>query len=162
MDAGVKFAFHPHNWTLVDANKDEVKRIMDLTDPKYVFLVADTAHLSLGGVIRSGSSTIGFRASRTFISRMYRQIQSREVRLERPRAKQGRASHGTICISRSARAASTSGFPRRHCGNGYEGWVSLDFDAPKPGEALEVEMGARRKYLVETLHASLRPAALKS
>ena len=32
-DAGVRFAFHPHNWTLIDASYAEVKRIMDLTDP---------------------------------------------------------------------------------------------------------------------------------
>src|SRR5437764_11457081 len=32
MDAGIKLAFHPHCWTLVE-REPELKRVMDLTDP---------------------------------------------------------------------------------------------------------------------------------
>ena len=41
----------------------------------------------------------------------------------------------------------------------YDGWISLDFnyvDMP-PGVTIEQDMAAHRKYLVETLHASLTP-----
>ena len=40
----------------------------------------------------------------------------------------------------------------------YDGWISLDFnyvDMP-PGVSIEQDMAAHRKYLVETLHASLK------
>jgi hypothetical protein len=40
---------------------------------------------------------------------------------------------------------------------GYDQWVSLDFDPPRPGEGTVKEnMDFRTKYIVETLHASLR------
>ena len=39
----------------------------------------------------------------------------------------------------------------------YDGWVTLDFDAPRSGEGtVEQDMNSHRKYLLETLHASLR------
>ena len=39
----------------------------------------------------------------------------------------------------------------------YDGWISLDFnyvDSP-PGVTIEQDMTAHRKYLVETLHATM-------
>ena len=40
----------------------------------------------------------------------------------------------------------------------YDGWISLDFNAVDlpPGVSVEQEMTAHRKYLVETLHATMR------
>ena len=39
----------------------------------------------------------------------------------------------------------------------YDGWISLDFNAADmaPGVTIEQDMAAHRKYLVETLHASM-------
>ena len=39
----------------------------------------------------------------------------------------------------------------------YDGWISLDFNAADmaPGVTVEQDMTAHRKYLVETLHASM-------
>ena len=45
---GVKIAPHPHIWGPVEREK-EVRRMMELTDPKYVWMTADTGHLVLGG-----------------------------------------------------------------------------------------------------------------
>jgi len=45
---GIKVALHPHLWGPVEREK-EVRRVMELTDPKYVWMVADTGHLVLGG-----------------------------------------------------------------------------------------------------------------
>jgi sugar phosphate isomerase/epimerase len=39
----------------------------------------------------------------------------------------------------------------------YDGWVTLDFDAPRPGEGtVEQDMDSHKKYLVETLKVTLR------
>ena len=48
-DAGIKFAFHPHAWTLVE-RQPELDMVMELTDPKLVYLVLDTGHATLGGI----------------------------------------------------------------------------------------------------------------
>ncbi len=49
MDHGIKFAFHPHAWTLVE-RQPELDMMMELTDPKFVYLVLDTGHATLGGI----------------------------------------------------------------------------------------------------------------
>src|SRR5204862_6899145 len=48
-DAGIKFAFHPHAWTLVE-RQPELDMVMEMTDPKLVSLVLDTGHATLGGI----------------------------------------------------------------------------------------------------------------
>ena len=45
---GIKVAPHPHIWGPMEREK-EMRRVMDLTDPKYVWMTADTGHLVLGG-----------------------------------------------------------------------------------------------------------------
>jgi inosose dehydratase len=45
---GIRLAPHPHIWGPMEREK-EVRRVMELTDPKYVWMTADTGHLVLGG-----------------------------------------------------------------------------------------------------------------
>jgi inosose dehydratase len=45
---GIKLAPHPHIWGPLEREKD-MRRTMELTDPKYVWMTADTGHLVLGG-----------------------------------------------------------------------------------------------------------------
>jgi inosose dehydratase len=47
-DLGIKLAPHPHIWGPVE-RPEEIDRIMELTDPAYVWLLPDTAHITLGG-----------------------------------------------------------------------------------------------------------------
>src|SRR6202162_384903 len=45
---GIRLAPHPHIWGPLEREKD-MRRTMELTDPKYVWMTADTGHLVLGG-----------------------------------------------------------------------------------------------------------------
>lgn len=45
---GIRLAPHPHIWGPMEREK-EIRRTLDLTDAKYVWLTADTGHLVLGG-----------------------------------------------------------------------------------------------------------------
>jgi len=45
---GIKLAPHPHIWGPVE-REEEVRRMMEQTDPNYVWMTADTGHLVLGG-----------------------------------------------------------------------------------------------------------------
>jgi sugar phosphate isomerase/epimerase len=45
---GIRLALHPHIWGPLEREKD-MRRCMELTDPKYVWMTADTGHLVLGG-----------------------------------------------------------------------------------------------------------------
>ena len=69
LEHGVKFAFHPHAWTMVE-RKAEVEMILEMTDPKLVFLTLDTCHASVGGMepatfVRDHYSRIAHYTSRT-------------------------------------------------------------------------------------------------
>src|SRR5580700_1602210 len=46
---GVRLATHPHIWGPME-REDEVRKVLSLTDPRYVWLTTDTAHLTLGGM----------------------------------------------------------------------------------------------------------------
>ena len=46
---GIRMAPHPHIWGPMERERD-VRRVMELTDPKYVWLTTDTGHLTLGGM----------------------------------------------------------------------------------------------------------------
>jgi inosose dehydratase len=48
IEMGIRLAPHPHIWGPLEREKD-MRRVMDLTDPKYVWMTADTGHLVLGG-----------------------------------------------------------------------------------------------------------------
>ncbi|MCX7280738.1 MAG: sugar phosphate isomerase/epimerase, partial [Alphaproteobacteria bacterium] len=45
---GVRLSPHPHIWGPLEREKD-MRFVMDHTDPKYVWMTADTGHLVLGG-----------------------------------------------------------------------------------------------------------------
>ena len=45
---GVRLSPHPHIWGPMEREKD-MRWVMDHTDPKYVYMTADTGHLVLGG-----------------------------------------------------------------------------------------------------------------
>ena len=46
---GIKLAPHPHVGSLIQ-NEHETRKLMELTDPRYVWLTTDTSHLTLGGM----------------------------------------------------------------------------------------------------------------
>ena len=46
---GIRLAPHPHIWGPVE-RESEVRRMMELTDPKLVWMTPDTGHLTLGGM----------------------------------------------------------------------------------------------------------------
>jgi sugar phosphate isomerase/epimerase len=48
IEMGIRLAPHPHIWGPMERERD-IRRVMELTDPKYVWLTADTGHLVLGG-----------------------------------------------------------------------------------------------------------------
>ncbi|HEY0266324.1 MAG TPA: TIM barrel protein, partial [Rhizomicrobium sp.] len=46
---GIRLAPHPHVGSLIEL-EHETRRLMELTDPRYVWLTTDTSHLTLGGM----------------------------------------------------------------------------------------------------------------
>jgi len=156
MDAGVKLAFHPHCWTLVE-REPELKRVMDLTDPKYVFLVLDTGHASLGGIDP-------VNCLRDYYSRIAAvHLKDCESKYSTNNGWKGPApseeEHNRVNLYKRLGSGGVDfpAFFRVLRERQYDGWVTLDFDAPRPGEGtVEQDMDSHKKYLVETLRVTLR------
>jgi inosose dehydratase len=156
MDAGIKLAFHPHCWTLVE-REAELKKIMDLTDPKYVYLVLDTGHASLGGIDP-------VKCLRDYYSRLAAMhLKDCEARYSAGNGWKGPApseeEHNRVNLYKRLGTGGVD-FPavfRVLRERQYDGWVTLDFDAPRAGEGtVEQDMDSHKKYLVETLKVMLR------
>jgi inosose dehydratase len=167
MEHGVKFAVHPHAWTMVE-RKSEIESILDLTDPKLVFLTLDTCHASVGGV-----------DSAKFLREHYSRVAHLHFKDTLPVWSAGKGWKGPApSKEEEVRMAKQLGVPvgpdpiYQRLGTGgvdfpaviavlrernYDGWISLDFNAADmaPGVTIEQDMAAHKKYLVETLHASM-------
>jgi sugar phosphate isomerase/epimerase len=168
LEHGVKFAFHPHAWTIVE-RKAEVEMILEMTDPNLVFLTLDTCHASVGGMEPA-----------TFVRDHYSRIAHLHFKDTLPVWSAAKGWRGPAPDEEEeTKVARQHGLaPSRHAiyqsfGAGgvdfpalisvlrerqYDGWISLDFNAVDlpPGVSVEQEMTAHRKYLVATLHATMR------
>jgi len=49
VDLGIKFAVHAHMWNQFE-NRREIDYIMEHTNPKHVYFVLDTGHITLAGI----------------------------------------------------------------------------------------------------------------
>ena len=153
-EAGVKFAFHPHCWTIVE-RRVEMERIMDLTNPKYVFLTLDTGHASLGGIDP-------VKCLRDYYERVaHVHLKDCEAKYSAGNGWKGPApsqeEHERTNLYKRLGAGGVD-FPAFFSvlrARGYDGWVTMDFDAPRPGEGtVKEDMDRHKKYLLETLHVT--------
>jgi inosose dehydratase len=156
MDAGVKFAIHPHIWSLVQSQQ-ELERLLELTDPKLVYIIPDTAHIALAGmdpvqILRDHWSRVAavhfkdcdpkYRYDRGWRGPAPSQNEHRQVNLYLNFGAGGVDFPACMQVLRE---------------RNYDGWISLDFDSPRPGEpSIKESMELRRKYLLGTLHATLK------
>ena len=155
-EAGIKLAFHPHCWTLVE-REPELKKIMDLTDPAVVFLVLDTGHASLGGIDP-------VKCLRDYYSRIAAiHLKDCEPKYSAGNGWKGPApseeEHNRVNLYKRLGTGGVdfSAVFRILRERNYDGWVTLDFDAPRAGEGtVEQDMESHKRYLVETLKVTLR------
>lgn len=165
---GVKFAFHPHAWTIAERGS-EVEMILEMTDPKLVFVTLDTCHASVGG----------FDPVK-FLRDHFSRVAHLHFKDTLPVWSAGKGWNGPApSKEEEAAMAKKLGLPPtpdaiyQRLGTGgvdfpalmrilrerdYAGWISLDFNAADmpPGVTIEQDMAAHRKYLLETLRATLR------
>jgi inosose dehydratase len=155
-EAGIKFAFHPHAWTMVE-RQPELDMMMEMTDPKLVYLVLDTGHATLGGIDPA-------KALRDYYSRIAAiHLKDAEAKYNTANGWKGPApseeEHKRVNLYKRLGSGGVDfpAFFQVLRERNYDGWVTLDFDAPRPGEGtVEQDMNSHKKYLLESLHATLR------
>jgi sugar phosphate isomerase/epimerase len=152
---GVRLAPHPHIWGPMEREHD-MRRVMELTDPKYVWLTADTAHLTLGG----GDAL-------QIISDYFPRIAEVHMKDTYPRYR-GNASTPTQAEHAKASLYHNLGvggvdFPaifKLLRDRNFKGWVVYDLDAPRPGDGtgtIAENLAVNINYLRTVLHVKFPP-----
>jgi inosose dehydratase len=149
---GLRLAPHPHIWSPME-REQELRTVLALTDPKLVYLVTDTAHLTLGGmdpvqIIREfypRIAAIHFKDT----DRKYRGFKGPTPT---------RDEHAKVNLYKNLGAGGVD-FPAIFKLLGerkYQGWITLDLDPPRPGEgSIDENLEINRKYLREVLGVRL-------
>jgi inosose dehydratase len=149
---GLRLAPHPHIWSPLE-REHELRRVLELTDPQLVWLVTDTAHLTLGGM-----------DPLQIIRDYYPRVTA--VHFKDTEAKY-RGYHGTtptqeehqkVNLYKNLGAGGVDfpaifGFLRER---NYRGWITLDLDPPRPGEgSIEQNLQINKDYLRDRLKVNL-------
>ena len=154
LEFGIKFSPHPHVGSLVET-EHEVRTLMALTDPRYVFLVTDTAHLTLGVMDPLKIITDYW----PLITEIHYKDTAANLRgntkLAVPTSGPEAGGHGWF---RNLGGKDSGGvdFPAIQkflIDRDYHGWITLDLDASmKEGKDMEETIRINVNYLVNTLN----------
>ncbi|MEA2539205.1 MAG: inosose dehydratase, partial [Acidobacteriaceae bacterium] len=152
---GVRLAPHPHIWGPMERERD-MRRVMDLTDPKYVYLTADTAHLTLGG----GDAS---QIIRDYFPRIVEvHLKDTYPRYRGNTATPTQAEHAKASLYHNLGAGGVD-FPaifKLLRDRKFKGWVVYDLDAPRPDDgtgSIDQNLAVNINYLRNVLHVKLPP-----
>ena len=149
-DLGVKLSPHPHIWGPVE-RPEEIHRLMELTDPRYVSLLPDTAHLNLGG----GDPL-------ALMSEYYGRVDAIHWKDTKAgyRGFTGptptREEHNKEILYKDLGTGGVDipGIWSMLLERGYSGWITLDLDPPRPNEGegtYEEKLRINHRFLTDTL-----------
>lgn len=149
-DLGVRLSPHPHIWGPIE-RPEEIHRLMELTDPRYVYLLPDTAHLNLGG----GDP---LELIRQYYDRIYA-IHWKDTRASY-RGFTGptptREEHNKEILYKDLGTGGVDipGIWSLLLEHGYQGWITLDLDPPRPAEGegtYEDKLRINHRFLTDVL-----------
>lgn len=150
IDLGIRIAPHPHIWGPIE-RPEEVHRLMELTDPRYVDLIVDTAQINLGGgdplemidIYYDRLAAIHWKDSKA----EYRGYTGPTPTMEQHRQE-------ILYKDLGAGGVDLPGIWNLLNERGFQGWITLDLDPPRPNEgegSVEDKILINRRYLLETL-----------
>ncbi|MFN8443113.1 MAG: sugar phosphate isomerase/epimerase family protein [Caldilineaceae bacterium] len=150
LEMGVTIAPHPHIWGPIE-RPEEVRALLDQTDPKIVSWIPDTAQLNLGGgdpvqLIHDyydRLAAIHWKDSKASYRGFTGPTPTKEMHAQEILYKDlgaGGVDHPAIWDMLQER--------------GYHGWITLDLDPPRQNEgegSVDDKMGINCRYLKEVL-----------
>ena len=159
---GMKLAPHPHIGATVIL-EHEIRTLMDLTDPRYVWLVTDTAHLALAGM--NPNAIISEYYPR--IAEVHYKDVPRRFRDQGNPVPSGDRDPATGESLFQPMGTGGVDFPALHAfllRKKYQGWILLDYLPPQPSDGIgtfEQSIAHNKNYLVDVLKVkTLGPTVL--
>jgi inosose dehydratase len=152
-ELGMKMGFHPHIWSPIE-NERETMAILDMTDPRYVGIVPDTAHFALGKMdpvkfLRDHYSRIVAIHLKDTDAK-YRNWKGPTPTMDEHRKRnlyQPMGSGGVDFVA----------FFQVLREHNYSYWVNMDYDAARKEEGtLEQQLAVNTRYLRDKLKVDLK------
>jgi inosose dehydratase len=124
---GIRLGYHPHRGLMLE-NREDIKRAMDLTNPKYFSLCPDTGHLMAGG-------SDPLEVFKTYRSRIiFMHYKDYDPNFVTPRTAETGRKGGFVELGKGA--VDFPSITELLLATGYDGWVMIELDrAP----ALEID-----------------------
>ena len=156
---GLKLAPHPHVNSLVQT-QHEVDLLMKETDPAFVGMTADLAHLVLGGIVVeelfakywSRVTSIHYKGAPTKLKN------SRVVAVPRSGPEAGGHEWFRAMSDKDSGGVDFPGIQKFLIAKNYTGWVTLDYDASMihEGSTMEALLTSEKKYMADVLKVDLK------
>ena len=154
-ELGMKMGFHPHIWSPIE-NEHETLTILELTDPRYVGLVPDTAHFALGKMdpvkmLRDHYSRI--------VAIHLKDTDAKYRNWKGPTPTQDEHRKRNLYQPMGSGGVDFEAFFRVLREHNYTYWVDMDYDAAREEEGtLEQQMAANTRYLRDKLKVEMKAA----
>ena len=150
LEMGITIAPHPHIWGPIE-RPEEIRALLDQTDPGIVSWIPDTAQLNLGG----GDPV---QLMRDYYDRLaavhFKDSKASYCGYTGPTPTKEMHSEEILYKDLGAGGVDHPAIYRMLVDRGYEGWITLDLDPPRPNEgegSVDDKMGINHRYLTETL-----------
>jgi inosose dehydratase len=147
----VRLSPHPHIWGPIE-RPEEIHRLMELTDPRYVYLLPDTAHLNLGG----GDP---LELIRQYFDRIYaihwKDTNASYRGFTGPTPTREEHAKEILYKDLGTGGVDIPGIWKLLLERKYQGWITLDLDPPRPAEgegSYEDKLRINHRFLTDTLN----------
>lgn len=149
-ELGIRLAPHPHIWGPIE-RPHEVVRLLELTDPEYVSLTLDNAHINLGG--GEPNEIIADHFDR-IVAIHWKDTEPQYRGYTGPTPTRAMHDEKILYKDLGTGGCDIPGTWRLLQERGYRGWVTLDLDPPRANEGEgtpEEKLRINRRYVVEEL-----------
>ena len=154
---GVRLSLHPHMWGPMEREHD-FRRVMELTDPNYVYLIMDTGHNVLGGMdVVKITDEFFPRITEFHLKDTFPQYRGNK-------AGPTQAMHREKSVYASVGQGKGVDFPGVFAimrKKKFKGWAVFDIDAPRPGDgtgSVDDNIAASVNYMRTKIGVKLPPA----
>lgn len=143
---GIRLAPHPHIWGPIE-RPHEVERLLELTDPEYVSLTLDTAHINLGG---GDPVALLDKHYDRVVAIHWKDTKASYHGYTGPTPTQ--AMHQQEILYKDLGAGGVDLLATWHIlrERGYQGWITLDLDPPRANEgegSVEDKLRINRRFI---------------
>lgn len=149
-ECNIKLAPHPHIWGPIE-RPEEVDQMLELTDPRYVWWIPDTAQLNLGG---GDPLELMTRHYDRMAAVHWKDSAASYRGYTGPTPTRAQHEMSILYKDLGTGGVDLPGIWKLLLDRGWHGWITLDLDPPRRNEGegtYEQKAEINRRYLLETL-----------